>query len=297
MNPCHQCSVNKSNTVIALTVDVEDYFQVSAFESSVKRSQWDAIPHRVVRNTEKVLDLFSELSLRATFFVLGWVVERYPALVRRMADEGHEVACHGHEHARITTLTPTAFRKDIERSRKLLQDVSGQRVDGYRAPSYTITRRTLWALDALIDAGFRYDSSIFPIHHDVYGMPGAKRFPYRIVRKKGTIMEFPPSTLAFSLLGKRVVIPFSGGGYLRLLPVSWVSAAFDNLCRQGRPCVLYFHPWEIDPDQPRVNNAPLKSRFRHYLNLSGTEKKLRCLFADHRFAPMSTVLNEVFPHE
>lgn len=279
---------------IALTVDVEDYFQVSAFESCVKRSEWDNFPHRVVRNTEKVLDIFCELSLSSTFFVLGWVAERYPGLVRRMADEGHEVACHGYDHTRITAMTPEEFQKDIERARKLLQDISGQSVDGYRAPSYTITEQTLWALDLLIDSGFSYDSSIFPIHHDTYGIPGARRFPYRIARSKGSIREFPPSTLAFSLLGKQLALPFSGGGYLRLLPVSCLFAAFRKLRKEGRPCALYFHPWELDPGQPRVK-APLKSCLRHYLNLRGTEKKLRRLFAMFSFAPMATVLNEVLP--
>lgn len=288
--------MQKANLPIALTVDVEDYFQVSAFESSISRAQWDAMPHRVAANTEKVLDIFEEFSLHATFFVLGWVAERYPMLVQRMVREGHEVACHGYDHARITTMQPETFRQDVERSRKLLQDISGQAVEGYRAPSYTITQQTLWALDILIDVGFRYDSSIFPIHHDVYGIPGGERFPYVIMRKDGQIKEFPPSTLTFSILGKSLVLPFSGGGYLRLLPSACLSAAFGKLCREGRPCALYFHPWEIDPDQPRVK-APLKSRFRHYLNLRGTENKLRRLFAEYHFAPMSTVLNEVLPSE
>lgn len=281
-------------TAIALTVDVEDYFQVSAFESSIDRSQWDTLPHRVQGNTEKVLDLFSEFSLHATFFVLGWVAERYPSLVRRMADERHEVACHGYDHARVTAMSPESFQKDVDRSRKLLQDISGQPVKGYRAPSYTITRQTLWALDILINAGFRYDSSIFPIRHDVYGMPGAERFPYRIAREHGSMREFPPSTYAVSVTGRQVVLPFSGGGYLRLLPAAWISKAFSRLRAEKRPCALYFHPWEIDPGQPRVK-APLKSRFRHYVNLHKTESKLRRLFADHPFAPMGTILDKVLP--
>ena len=279
---------------IALTVDVEDYFQVGAFETVIERSQWDHLPHRVVENTGKVLDIFAEFGLKGTFFVLGWVAERYPTLVRRIAEEGHEVACHGYGHQRITTMSPQEFYDDITRSRKLLQDISGQAVAGYRAPSFTITGQTIWALDALIEAGFEYDSSIFPIRHDVYGMPEAERFPHCIVREAGSIREFPPTTMALSLLGKRMNFPVSGGGYLRLLPVSCLSMAFARLERQNRPCVLYFHPWEIDPGQPRIR-ASLKSCFRHYLNLATTERKLRTLFTRHLFAPMSQILDEVLP--
>ncbi len=281
---------------IALTVDVEDYFQVSAFENSINRSSWDSLPHRVSNNTNKILDIFGELSLKSTFFVLGWVAERYPDIVKRMSNEGHEVCCHGYGHERITTLTPEIFLDDITRSRKLLQDISGQSVDGYRAPSYTITNQTLWALDALIEAGFSYDSSIFPIHHDVYGIPGAQRFPHIIEREKGTLKEFPPSTIEFSLLGKNMTLPFSGGGYLRLLPVSLMSKAYNHLEKAGHPSTLYFHPWEIDPDQPRMQGS-LKSKFRHYINLATTESKLRYLFARHSFAPMSVVLKEVLPND
>lgn len=281
---------------IALTVDVEDYFQVSAFESVIRRDDWDGMPHRVEANTHKVLDLFAEFGLRGTFFVLGWVAERYPGLVHRMVAEQHEVACHGYDHKRITNMQPEEFRSDVTRARGLLQDLSGQAVEGYRAPSYTITGKTLWALDVLIEAGFSYDSSIFPIRHDLYGMPNAERFPHVLVRDKGSIREFPPTTLALSLFGKKLNLPVAGGGYLRLLPASWISAAFSHLDKQGHPCVLYFHPWEVDPEQPRVQ-ASLKSRFRHYLNLAETEGKLRKLLSAHRFAPMIRVLQEAFPHE
>ncbi len=280
---------------IALTVDVEDYFQVSAFENSVDRSTWDSLPHRVSQNTHKILDIFDELSLKSTFFVLGWVAERYPDIVKRMAQEGHEVCCHGYGHARITSLSPQNFKEDVTRSRKLLQDISGQAVEGYRAPSYTITKQTLWALDVLIEAGFQYDSSIFPIHHDVYGIPGAQRFPHIIIREHGSLKEFPPSTMAFSFLGKQLTLPFSGGGYLRLLPVSLMSAGFNRLEKSGHASTLYFHPWEIDPNQPRMQ-GPLKSRFRHYINLASTESKLRYLFKRHSFAPMNTVLQEALSH-
>lgn len=279
----------------ALTVDVEEYFHVSAFERCIDPSEWGNWPRRVLRNTGKVLALFAAGNARATFFVLGWVAERYPELVKHIAAAGHEVACHGYAHQRITAMTPETFRQDIDRARKLLQDLSGQPVSGYRAPSYSIVAKTLWALDVLLDCGFTYDSSIFPIRHDLYGMPGAERFPHCVTRERGTLLEFPPTTIRCSLFGRGMNLPVSGGGYLRLLPASWISGAFDRLNRARRPCVLYFHPWELDPDQPRIK-APLKSRFRHYLNLKTTERKLAFLLKKHRFAPMSAVLREVFPH-
>ena len=285
----------------ALTIDVEDYFQVSAFENCIARDQWERWPRRVAANTDRVLDLLDTHSLKATFFVLGWVAKRHPDLVQRMISRGHEVACHGYAHQRITAMTPDAFQKDIDRARKLLQDISGQPVEGYRAPSYTITARTLWALDALIDAGFTYDSSIFPIRHDIYGMPGARRFPHRLERPSGSIREFPPTTLEVSLFGKTANLPVAGGGYLRLLPVSLIRAAFKRINQegengQGSPCVLYFHPWEIDPGQPRITGAPLKSRFRHYLNLSRTEAKLASLFGSLSFAPMGSIFGKELSH-
>lgn len=280
----------------ALTVDVEDYFHVSAFERCVSPSQWESLPERVCRNTERVLELFAAREITATFFILGWVAERHPELVRHIVEQGHEIACHGYAHGRITGMTRDAFRQDVDRARKLLQDMSGQPVSGYRAPSYSITAQTVWALDILLESGFSYDSSIFPIRHDLYGMPGAERFPHYIRREKGVLEEFPPTTLRWSLFGLGLNLPVSGGGYLRLLPARWISAAFAGLNKKGRPCVLYFHPWEIDPGQPRIK-APLKSRFRHYLNLDTTEKKLGVLLAQHRFANMSSVLQEVLPHD
>lgn len=278
----------------ALTIDVEDYFHVSAFENSISRNDWESMPRRVESNTHRVMDIMDEHGLKGTFFVLGWVAERHPNLVHRMANEGHEVCCHGYGHQRITTMTPQEFAADLDKSRKLLQNLSGQEVAGYRAPSYTITARTLWALDALIDAGFKYDSSIFPIHHDIYGIPNADRFIHRIKRDNGSLLEFPPTTCQLKLPGKQLNLPVAGGGYLRLLPIGIVSAAFKKTNSTGHPCVLYFHPWEIDPGQPRVK-APLKSRFRHYLNLARTESKLRSLFGAHAFAPMQKVFNEVTP--
>ena len=279
----------------ALTIDVEDYFHVSAFEKAVDPGLWDSLPQRALRNTNHVLDLLDRWGLRATFFTLGWVAKRHPELVRRMASAGHEVACHGYSHKRITTLNPRAFRDDIQRSRRLLQDLSGQPVNGYRAPSYTITQDTIWALDVLIEEGFTYDSSIFPINHDIYGMPGSQRFPHTIPREGGVIEEFPPTTYQVEVMGRRVNLPVAGGGYLRLLPATWVSGAFRRLNDSGKPCVLYFHPWEIDPAQPRIR-ATARSRFRHYLNLDSTESKLRHLFSSLRFTTMSSVLFGTVAH-
>lgn len=279
----------------ALTIDVEDYFHVSAFEKAVDPGQWDSLPQRALRNTNHVLDLLDKWGLRATFFTLGWVARRHPELVRRMSAAGHEVACHGYSHRRITTMNPRTFRDDVHRSRLLLQDLSGQPVNGYRAPSYTITQDTIWALDVLIEEGFTYDSSIFPINHDIYGMPGSQRFPHTINRDCGVIEEFPPTTYQVEVMGKQVNLPVAGGGYLRLLPASWVSGAFKRLNASGKPCVLYFHPWEIDPAQPRIR-ATLRSRFRHYLNLATTESKLRHLFSTLRFATMSSVLFGTVSH-
>lgn len=281
---------------IALTVDVEDYFQVSAFERCIARDEWESWPQRVELNTDRVLDLFARHNLLGTFFILGWVAERFPGMVRRIADAGHEIACHGYGHTRITAMSREEFRADIRRAKSILENLTGVQILGYRAPSYTITARTLWALDELIDAGFVYDSSIFPIRHDIYGMPDANRLPHTIIRENGSIREFPPTTFPLTVFGKKRNLPVAGGGYLRLLPVSWISSAFTTLLRKGDPCLLYFHPWEVDPGQPRVR-APLKSRFRHYLNLDKTVGKLDYLFSRHRFAPMRHVLDEVFAHE
>ncbi len=273
----------------ALTIDVEDYFHVSAFENNIERHSWEKMPQRALSNTHRVLDILDYWGLRGTFFVLGWVAKRHPGLVKRIASAGHEVACHGYAHQRITTMTRQELEQDVTKARKLLQDLSGQPVDGYRAPSYTITAHTRWALEVLIDAGFTYDSSIFPINHDIYGMPGAERFPHDIICENGVIKEFPPTTISLNISGWKMNLPVAGGGYLRLLPAKWISAAFSRLNRDGNPCMLYFHPWEIDPNQPRIK-ASFKSRFRHYLNLETTESKLRALFVRHQFASMRSIL-------
>lgn len=276
----------------ALTIDVEDYFHVTAFEGVISRKDWESYPPRVAENTRRVLDLLDELSLKATFFVLGWVAERSPELIRSIAARGHEVACHGYGHERIYTMTPEAFRQDVAHAKKLLEDIAGCPVNGYRAPSYSITQDSMWALDVLVEEGFSYDSSIFPIHHDNYGIPGAERFPHLIERQSGSILEFPLTTLKMNILGKDMVIPIAGGGYLRLLPVSIIRNGLRRINgRDKQPAVLYFHPWEIDPDQPRIK-ASFRSTFRHYLNLDTTEDKLRYLLPSLDFGTMREALVE-----
>jgi len=275
----------------ALTVDVEDYFHVSAFEKSISPGSWDSFDSRVEANTGRVLELFGAHGLTGTFFILGWVAERHPGLVRAIQAEGHEVACHGYAHQRILFQTPQAFRQDVARAKALLEDITGAAVTGYRAPSYSITRDTQWALDILIEEGFLYDSSIFPIVHDLYGIPGSRPHPHRILRRGGEIMEFPPTTLRLSFLGRTLAVPISGGGYLRLFPGWFMRWGFGRVNSvEGQPAVLYFHPWEIDPGQPRIP-AGWKSCFRHYHNLEKTEARLRRLFDGRNFAPMRTVLD------
>uniref|UniRef100_I2Q338 Polysaccharide deactylase family protein, PEP-CTERM locus subfamily n=1 Tax=Desulfovibrio sp. U5L TaxID=596152 RepID=I2Q338_9BACT len=279
----------------ALTVDVEDYFHVSAFEGVIRPGQWGGFDCRVAANTRRILALFDEYDLTATFFVLGWVARRHPDLVRDIAAAGHEIACHGFGHKRIRFQTQKAFRRDVAASKALLEDIAGRPVLGYRAPSYSITPETAWALDVLIEEGFAYDSSIFPIVHDLYGFPGASPHPHRIRRPAGEILEFPPTTLRLRLLGRSLALPISGGGYLRLFPawfLRWGLARVNR--REGQPGVLYFHPWEIDPGQPRIS-ACLKSRFRHYLNLDKTEDRLRTLFEGLSFGPMGLLLAGLGP--
>lgn len=277
----------------ALTIDVEDYFQVNAFARYVQQDQWDTFPLRVDRNTRRILDLLDSFSIKATFFVLGWVAERLPALVKEICHRGHEVACHGYGHELIFMIGPERFRADIRRSKALLEDQCGIRVNGYRAPSYSITKQSLWALDILVEEGFSYDSSIFPVMHDTYGIPDAERFPHKITTGSGTLLEFPLTTLPLSLGWKKLRLPIAGGGYLRLLPVKIIQqgiAAINE--RERQPAVLYFHPWEIDPDQPRIR-AGLKSRFRHYLNLDKTEGKISYLFEKVDFLPMNAVFDQL----
>ena len=277
----------------ALTVDVEDYFQVTAFEQVIDPDSWDRYPLRVGDNTRRILGLFDQHGVKGTFFVLGWVAKRDPDLVREIQRRGHEIACHGYGHQLIYRIGPEAFRQDIRRAKELLEDITGEPVRGYRAPSYSITARSLWALDILIEEGFSYDSSIFPIMHDIYGIPDAPRYPHNIVRPAGTIREFPISTVQLRVVRRELRLPVGGGGYLRLLPAFYFRRSFQRMNRSGIPGVLYFHPWEIDPGQPRIK-AGLRSRFRHYLNLQRMEGRLARLLSTLPFAPMGEVLAE-FP--
>ena len=271
----------------ALTIDVEDYFHVTAFARHIEPVTWDRFPQRVERNTHRLLDLFDEHGVRGTFFVLGWVAERARALVRAIADRGHEVACHGYSHQLVYGQTPAIFREETLRAKACLEDQVRRPVLGYRAASYSITKRSLWAIDILAELGFEYDSSIFPIHHDRYGIPGSPRWPYRLTTRGGsTLIEFPLSTV--SMLGYR--LPAAGGGYFRLYPYGLTRCCLAHINgAEGRPFIFYLHPWEIDPEQPRIRAGALSS-FRHYTNLKGCERRLGRLLKDFQFAPVSDVL-------
>lgn len=258
----------------ALTVDVEDYFQVSALAPHIDRARWDAMPCRVERNVERLLQLFERHRAHATFFVLGWIAERYPRIVRDIAAAGHEIASHGYGHLRATEQTPEEFAADIRRAKQLLEDTVGVEVLGYRAPSFSIGHANPWAFDCIAEAGYRYSSSVYPVRHDHYGMPDAPRFAYEA---RPGLLEIPVTTAR--LLGRN--LPAGGGGYFRLAPYRISRWAIDRVNRvDGRPAIFYFHPWEIDPDQPRVPGVSLKTRFRHYLNLHRTEARLSRLLAD-----------------
>lgn len=277
----------------AMTIDVEDYFMVSAFSKVVRFEEWGKYESRIERSTSGVLDIFDEYDVKATFFVLGWVAERNPALVRQIHSRGHEVGSHGYSHRLAYEMSPGEFRKDARKSKQLIEDIIGRPVKGYRAASYSVTKKSLWALDVLIEEGFEYDSSIFPVVHDIYGIPGASRFPHIITRPSGVITEFPISTVEIKALGLKASLPIAGGGYLRLLPAWLIKKCIDHVnAKEKQPAVIYLHPWEIDPGQPRIN-AGLKSRFRHYVNLDRTASKLRYLLSSTSFRPMEDVLAAV----
>jgi len=268
----------------AMTVDVEDYFQVSAFEPYVQRATWELQPARVESNTNRILELFDTHGVKATFFTLGWVAQRYPQLVRRIAEEGHEVASHGWQHERVNTQSADQFRDDVEHTRKLLQDTSGQPVPGYRAASYSIGRTEAWAWDVLAAAGHEYSSSIVPIRHDLYGIPDAPRFPFRVAG--GRLLEIPVSTVP--LAGRN--INCGGGGWFRLFPLAFSRWALQRINRvDGAPCIFYFHPWEIDPAQPRPGGLGVKTRFRHYTNLARTYPRLERLLGEFRWGRMDRI--------
>ena len=266
----------------AMTVDVEDYFHVAAFENNISVQQWDSIECRVERNVDEILALFSEHNIKATFFLLGWVAERYPALIKRVAELGHEVASHGYWHRRATTQTKEEFEDDVKSSKALLEDISGQEVKGYRAPSYSIGRENIWSLDVLKETGYTYSSSIYPVKHDLYGLPEAPRFGF-FYKEAGGILEIPVTTMQYA--GKN--LPCGGGGFFRLFPYVYFQWAIKRVNRvDGESGIFYFHPWEIDVDQPRVKGASAKSRFRHYLNLHRMKPRLNKLLQDFNWRRM-----------
>jgi polysaccharide deacetylase family protein (PEP-CTERM system associated) len=273
----------------AMTVDVEDYFQVSAFEPYIERRAWDSQECRVERNVDRILGLFDRHGVKATFFTLGWIAERYPGMLRRMVDEGHEIASHGWSHVRVTQQERRAFHDDVVRTKKLLEDVSGKAVIGYRAASYSIGADNLWALEVLEETGHKYSSSIYPIEHDLYGMPEAPRFAFR--PGDGELLEFPVTTVR---IGGRN-LPCGGGGWFRLVPYPLMRWAMRRVNRSdGEAAIFYFHPWEIDPEQPRQSGLDAKTRFRHYLNLARMEGRLERLLADFAWGRMDEVLYQ--PH-
>jgi polysaccharide deacetylase family protein (PEP-CTERM system associated) len=272
--------------VNALTFDVEEYFHAEAFAGVIRREEWPSLESRVARATERLLEVLSDAKRSATFFVLGWVAERHPGLIRAIRAQGHEVACHGYGHQMITRLSRPQFAEDIRRAKGTIEDAAGAEVIGYRAPTFSVVRETLWSLESLAEAGFRYDSSIFPIVHDRYGIPDAMRFPHLLAAGSGRVIaEFPLSTVGWG--GWR--FPVAGGGYLRLLPYAVTRWAVNRLNREGQAAIVYLHPWEIDPGQPRLPVGPV-TRFRHSVNTHTTEGKLCRLLRDFHFAPVRDVL-------
>lgn len=271
--------------VNALTVDVEDYFQVQALSGAIRREDWDSHPARVDRNTNLILDLFARHGAKATFFTLAWVAERHPALVRRIVADGHELASHGSEHRRADEQDVSGFRQDLRRSKATLEDIGGTRVQGYRAPTFSIGTRNMWAFDALADEGYTYSSSVYPVRRDFYGMPDAPRFAFFPLESQ-TLEEYPITTVR---VGDRNY-PGGGGGFFRLLPYVLTRAAIARVNRQDqRPAIFYFHPWEVDPHQPRIRPLALKSRFRHYVNLDKTVGRLERLLSDFAWDRMDRV--------
>ena len=280
----------------AFSVDVEDYFHVEAFSNDVPRDAWTSYPSRVVRNTTRLLDLLDRYHVRGTFFVLGWVAQREPALVREIRDRGHEIGCHSLLHRLIYRLTPAEFREDTKTAKDAIERAAGREIDGYRAPTFSITSKSLWAVGVLAECGFRFDSSIYPIHHDNYGLPGSPRAPYAIRTETpprgasdvSRLAEFPIS--AFRMFGRD--LPVAGGGYLRMLPWWYNRAGIDRILDEPRPAMVYVHPWEIDPEQPRIRTR-LRSRLRHYTNLGGMQARLERLLQRYAFAPVGEVLAQM----
>lgn len=269
----------------AMTVDVEDYFQVAAFANQIQRNDWDRMPCRVERNLDKILAMFSDCNVSATFFTLGWIAERYPHAVRRIVENGHELGSHGYEHNKVHSQAPATFRQDVQRTKKILEDVGGAAVRGYRAASFSIDERSFWAFDVLAEEGYEYSSSVYPIAHDHYGMPNGARFAHRPTTRH-PLIEVPISTVA--LFNRN--FPSGGGGYFRLLPYFISRWALRRIARRDQmPAVFYFHPWEIDPDQPRIPGISYRSRFRHYVNLGVMEQRVRAVLRDFAWDRMDRV--------
>lgn len=287
--------IDNNPVINALTIDVEDYFQVNAFSKVIRYGDWPKFESRVEKNTYRILDLVADRA-HCTFFILGWVAERFPNIVREIHRRGHEVACHGYAHQVIFNQTREQFREDVGRAKAILEDITGERVLGYRAPTYSITLKTLWALDVLYDLGFSYDSSIFPIKHDVYGFPEAPRFPFLFPCKgengQKSIREFPMTTIR--MLNNN--FPVSGGGYFRLYPYSATRRLLRSINElEKQPFIFYFHPWEIDPGIPKIDKIGLRSRFRTYVNLDKTEGRFEKLLQDFHFAPLKSFMQMNLP--
>lgn len=279
-------ALESESVLNAFTVDVEDYFHVAALSGSIARKDWESIPPRVEDNTHRLLDIFEQHGAEATFFVLGWVAERFPALIQEIHRRGHEVACHGFSHTLVYEQSPEVFRAETVKAKSILEGLIGEPVVGYRAASYSITKRSLWALDIIAEIGFKYDSSIVPVHHDLYGIPGSEASPHRLATGNGELAEFPPTTVR--LLGQNV--PVGGGGYFRLYPYALTRYLLRRAANgASQPFIFYLHPWEIDPGQPRVK-AGAVSTFRHYLNLDKCEMRLAQLLRDFSFGTVRNVL-------
>lgn len=276
----------------AVTFDVEDYFHVAAFADRIDPSQWANLPSRVEANTRKILELLAARNAKATFFVLGWVARKFPALIRTISGAGHEVACHSLEHRKLFDMSPEAFREDTRQAKQTIEDACGLPILGYRAPSFSITRESVWALEILAELGFAYDSSIFPVAHPNYGMPSVPRFPFVVGTKSGPLIEFPMTTLEIG--GRRA--PLSGGAYMRILPYWYMRWGFSYVNEEeNHPFCFYLHPWELDPEQPRIAGS-FTARLRHYVGLRGTETKLTRLLRDFEFQCLRDVIEELKSH-
>ena len=269
----------------ALSVDVEDWFQVGAFEGVIGRDDWAALQHRVERNTDVVLAMFADAGVTGTFYTLGWVAERYPQLIRRIVDAGHEIASHGYDHKRVFHMTADEFAADLKKAQAFIEDAAGEKVTGYRAPSFSVDPRTPWAHAVLAEQGYRYSSSVAPVKHDHYGWPESPRFAWKPL-DDSDLVELPVTT---ARLGNRIVAA-GGGGFFRMLPYKFSHWAVSQVNGEGRPAIIYFHPWEIDPEQPRVENAPLRSKVRHYTKLSAMEGKLKRLITDFQWTRVDALV-------